>query len=57
MSPDRNASQLIVVPGGAHTADAYGPSLFTKPGVLQAQRFELEFVREWLGNILMYWRI
>ncbi|KIY01019.1 uncharacterized protein Z520_03685 [Fonsecaea multimorphosa CBS 102226] len=49
MTPNRNASSLIVVPEGGHTEDSFNPSFLTKPGVLQAQKFELEYIKEWLG--------
>lgn len=43
-----NASWLILVQYGAHTEDAFGPLLLRKAGVLQAQIFELNFIKEWL---------
>ncbi|OAP56338.1 hypothetical protein AYL99_09517 [Fonsecaea erecta] len=49
MTPNRNASSLMVVPEGGHTEDSFSPSLLTKPGVLQAQQFQLEYLKEWLG--------
>ncbi|KIW24343.1 uncharacterized protein PV07_10062 [Cladophialophora immunda] len=49
MTPNRNASSLMVVPEGGHTEDSFNPSFLTKPGVLQAQKFQLEYIKEWLG--------
>lgn len=48
-TPDRQASRLLVVDEGAHTEDAFTPLVLTKPGVLQAQRMQLELLKEWLS--------
>lgn len=49
VSPDRQASRLLVVDEGAHTEDAFTPLVLTKPGVLRAQQTQLELLKEWLS--------
>lgn len=49
-TPDRQAARLLVVDEGGHTEDAFNPVVLTKPGVLHAQRVQLEFIRQWLST-------
>jgi hypothetical protein len=49
VSPDRNTSRMMVVSEGGHTEDSFHPMFLDKPGVLLAQRQQLEYIKGWLG--------
>ena len=49
VSPDRNTSRMMVVNEGGHTEDSFNPILINKPGVLFAQKQQLEYIKGWLG--------